>query len=317
MQRGGVLATGLLLGAVADRVLGDPRRFHPVAGFGRVSSWLESRVYADDRARGTGYVAVLVGGSVALGCCVERIVRDPPLAGVVVTAAATWAVLGGRSLAREAESIAASLQAGDIDAARARMPNLVSRDPQALDANGIARATLESVAENTSDAVVAPLLWGAVAGVPGLIGYRAINTLDAMVGYRNERYQRFGWAAARLDDVVNWVPARLAAGLALVAAPLVGGSTRDGWTAVRTQAGQHPSPNGGQVESAFAGVLGVTLGGRNVYGGVEEDRGELGHGPAPKPSDLARANRLALAVSVGAVAISALGALLMPRRPRP
>lgn len=159
MQRGGVLATGLLLGAVADRVLGDPRRFHPVAGFGRVSSWLESRVYADDRARGTGYVAVLVGGSVALGCCVERIVRDPPLAGVVVTAAATWAVLGGRSLAREAESIAASLQAGDIDAARARMPNLVSRDPQALDANGIARATLESVAENTSDAVVAPLLW--------------------------------------------------------------------------------------------------------------------------------------------------------------
>ena len=302
-----VVGVGLALGWLADQALGDPRRYHPVAGFGRVALALEGLWYADSRSRGVAHEAVLVGGAVGLGCAVRRAVRDRPVLGVLATAAATWAVLGGRSLARESEAIAERLDAGDLPGARARMRNLVSRDPEALDADGLARATLESVAENTSDAVVAPLFWGAVAGIPGLLAYRAVNTLDAMVGYRNDRYRNFGWAAARLDDLANWLPARIAGGLATVAAPLVGGSPADAARAVVSQSGLHPSPNGGVVEAAFAGALGVRLGGRNVYGGVEEDRGVLGFGPAPPSADLARGNRLALAVSAGsALAASVL-----------
>ena len=217
-------ATGILVGWLADRALGDPQRFHPVAGFGTLALALERCLYRNTRPAGTLYAATLVGGAVALGVAVESVGRRRPLIRVLGTAVATWAVLGGRSLAREAEAIADALEAGDLPRAQGRVRNLVSRDPSVLDADGVARATVESVAENTSDAVVAPLLWGAVAGVPGLLGYRAANTLDAMVGYRNERYTRFGWAAARLDDALNWVPARLAGALAglsaLVTLPL-------------------------------------------------------------------------------------------------
>lgn len=314
-RRNLVLAAGLALGWAADQALGDPRRWHPVAGFGQVAAALEKAWYADDRLRGVLHEAVLVGGTLGLGAVLQRGVWNRPLAGVLVTAAATWAVLGGKSLARESEAIAERLADDDLTGARARVGNIVSRDPETLDASGVARAALESVAENTSDAVVAPLFWGAVAGIPGLLGYRAINTLDAMVGYRNQRYRNFGWAAAKLDDLVNWVPARLAGALAAVAAPVVGGRPRDAVRVVREQSGRHPSPNGGVVEGAFAGALGVTLGGRNVYFGVEEDRGELGFGPAPGPADLARANRLAFAVSAGAVAVS-IGLALVRRSRR-
>ena len=308
---GTVMAAGLGLGWVADQLLGDPRRGHPVAGFGKVAASLEVAWYADGRARGVLHEAVLVGAALGVGVAVQRTVRERPVLRVLATAAATWAVLGGRSLARESEAIADRLAAGDLPGARLRVANLVSRDPETLDAEGVARATLESVAENTSDAVVAPLLWGAVTGIPGLLAYRAINTMDAMVGYRHQRYRRFGWAAARVDDVANWVPARVAGGLAAFAAPLVGGSRRDAVRAVREQSGRHPSPNGGVVEAAFAGALGITLGGRNTYGGVVEDRGELGFGPAPTPADLIRANRLALAVSAGATLVSMALALAM------
>ena len=311
--RGVWLAAGLSLGWAADQVLGDPRRWHPVAGFGQLALGLERHTYADNRSAGVLHEALLVGGTLGLGCAIQRAVRGRPVLGLLATAAATWAVLGGRSLARESEAIADRLSAGDLTGARARVSNLVSRDPEVLDADGVARATLESVAENTSDAVVAPLFWGAVAGVPGLLAYRAINTLDAMVGYRNERYGNFGWAAAKLDDVANWVPARVAGALATVCAPLVGGRPADAIRAVMEQSGQHPSPNGGVVEAAFAGALGVTLGGRNTYGGVEEDRGELGFGPSPAAPDLIRANRLAFAVSAGAVAVSMAVALVRRR----
>jgi adenosylcobinamide-phosphate synthase len=305
MRHGGAtLAAGLALGWAADRLLGDPRRGHPVAGFGRLAGRLEEALYADDRARGALFEAVLVGGAIGLGVLAQRCLRPRPVLSTLATAAATWAVLGGRSLAREAEAIGERLDAGDLTAARLQVRNLVSRDPETLDADGVARAALESVAENTSDAVVAPLFWGAVAGIPGLLGYRAANTLDAMVGYRNERYLAFGWAAAKVDDLANWVPARIAGGLAVLAAPLVGGRPGDALRAVREQSGRHPSPNGGVVEAAFAGALGVRLGGRNSYGGVEEDRGELGFGPPPVPADLGRANRLALAVSAGSALIA-------------
>jgi adenosylcobinamide-phosphate synthase len=314
-ERGRVLACGLALGWLADQVLGDPRRWHPVAGFGQVAAALEERCYADSQARGAAFWAAAVGGAAGVGLIAQRATRGHPVLDVVATAAATWAVLGGRSLAEESEAIAAHLTADDLPGARQRVRNLVSRDPESLDADGVARATLESVAENSSDAVVAPLFWGAVAGIPGLLGYRAINTLDAMVGYRNRRYRRFGWAAAKLDDLANWIPARIAGALAAAGAPLVGGRAADAVRAVREQSGRHPSPNGGVVEAAFAGALDVTLGGRNTYDGVEEDRGELGFGPKPGPSDLVRANRLAFAVSAGALGVAVLTAALRDARP--
>lgn len=298
------LAAGLGLGWMADQLLGDPRRWHPVAGFGQLAAATERHLYVDDKAHGLLQEAVLVGSVLIGGCALQRAARGRTALAVIATAAATWIVLGGRSLARESEAIADDLAAGDLAGARLRVSNLVSRDPESLDANDIARATLESVAENTSDAVVAPLFWGAVAGIPGLLAYRAVNTLDAMVGYRNDRYRNFGWAAAKLDDLANWVPARISGALATAAAPLVGGRPADALRAVREQAGHHPSPNGGVVEGAFAGALGVTLGGRNTYGGVEEDRGELGSGPPPRPADLIRANRLAFAVSACAAALA-------------
>ena len=175
-----------------------------------------------------------------------------------------------------------------------------------LDEAGIARATLESIAENTSDATVAPLFWGALAGPVGLLGYRAVNTLDAMVGYRNDRYRNFGWAAARLDDVANLAPARLTGVLTVAAAPLVGGSSRAAVDAWRRDAHAHPSPNAGVAEASMAGALGVTLGGPTQYRHGVEQRPKLGQGPAPTVVDLRRAVRVSRAVQAGAVAVSAV-----------
>jgi adenosylcobinamide-phosphate synthase len=297
-------AAGLGLGYLLDSLVGDPRRGHPVAGFGRLAQALETRSYADSRSAGVAHVATLVGSTVLLGALADRVTRRRPLARIALTAAGTWAVLGGRSLRREAAIIAAQLIDDDLDAARVQVRNLVGRDTAELTAAEVARAAVESVAENTSDAVVAPLFWGAVAGLPGLLGYRAINTLDAMVGHRSPRYLRFGWAAARLDDVANWVPARLAGLVAVVCGPLVGGSPPTALLVVRRDAGQHPSPNAGVVEAAFAGALGVRLGGENVYQGHVENRGTLGDGREPEPADVIRAARLAAMVSGAALVLA-------------
>lgn len=297
-------AAGLALGYVLDQLLGDPRRYHPVAGFGRVASGLERRLHADRRGPGVAYVALLVGGTVALGAAAEALARRRPTVRLALTAAATWTVLGGRSLQREAAVLARQLAAGDLLAARRQVRNLVGRDPSDLGKPELARACVESLAENTSDAVVAPLLWGAVAGVPGLLGYRAVNTLDAMVGHRSSRYLRFGWAAARLDDVANWLPARVAGLLTVLVAPLGGGSAAGAWRAWRRDAARHPSPNAGVVEAAAAGALGVRLGGVNVYEGVAEDRGPLGGERLPAVADIAPAARLSLLVGTAAAVLS-------------
>jgi adenosylcobinamide-phosphate synthase len=192
----------------------------------------------------------------------------------------------------------------DIGAARRVLPSLCGRDPEALDGDGLARAALESLAENTSDAQVAPLFWAAVAGVPGALGYRAINTLDAMVGYRSPRYARFGWAAARLDDLANIVPARVTATLVVVSAPLVGGSPAGAVRAWRRDAARHPSPNAGVVEAAFAGALGVRLGGPTRYPHGLEIRPTLGDGPPPHVADLRRAVALSWLVQIAAAALA-------------
>ena len=299
-------AGGLIAGYVLDRVFGDPERWHPVAGFGHAAGWLEQRLYADDRRVGLLFTALAVGAPVAAGFALERVTRRVPLVTGALTAAATWAVLGGRSLALEACAVADHLGAEDLSAARHQVGRLVGRDTAELDESEVARAAVESVAENSSDAVVAPLFWGAVAGLPGLLGYRAVNTLDAMVGHRSPRYTRFGWASARLDDLVNWIPARLAAGLAALGAPWIGGSPREAARVIRRDAGAHPSPNAGVVEAAFAGALGIRLGGRNVYEGAISDRGTLGDGRPPVGGDIARATRLATMVSDAALLVAAI-----------
>jgi adenosylcobinamide-phosphate synthase len=293
---------GLVLGVLADRLLGDPRRFHPVAGFGTAAATLERRLYDDSRAAGSSYTGLLVGSAAAGGVLAERVLRERPVLRTAVTAAAAWAVLGGRSLEREAEVMAALLAAGNVEGGRERLSHLCSRDATDLDAAELARATVESVAENTSDAAVAPLFWGGLLGIPGLLGYRAVNTLDAMVGYRNERYERFGWASARLDDVANYLPARLCAGLTAV----VSGRPREAWQAWRRDAGKHPSPNAGPVEASFAGALGVRLGGANSYGAEVEDRGTLGDGPRPRVPDVRRAAALSRRVTLAAAGVAVI-----------
>ncbi|MGI5502751.1 cobalamin biosynthesis protein [Lentzea sp. CA-135723] len=302
-------ALGLLLGVAADAVFGDPRRFHPVAAFGSTAAALEKRLHRDSEAAGVVHSAVLVGGTVALGVAVERVARRHWLAQALATGVATWVVLGGNSLATEGTSMGRELADGDLDAARSRLPSLCGRDPERLDTLGLARATVESVAENTSDAVVAPLFWGAVAGVPGLLGYRAANTLDAMVGHKSPRYLRFGWASARLDDLLNLVPSRLAALLTVGGAPVVGGSASQALETWRRDASAHPSPNAGQVEAAFAGALEIRLGGRTVYAHGVEERPVLGHGRNPDSGHVTRAVELSRVVGFGAGFVSAFIAL--------
>ena len=294
----------LVLGYAADRLLGDPRRFHPVAGFGGLATRLERAGYADRRSHGVRHVVLLVGGAALVGRALDR--------STATTAVATWAVLGGRSLDREAAAVESLLLAGRLDDARRRLTHLVGRDTSVLDEAGVARAVIESVAENTSDAVVAALVWGALAGAPGLLAYRAANTLDAMVGHHTERYERFGWAAARLDDVLNVPGARLAAVLAVA----LGGDPRGALAAWHRDAGAHPSPNAGPVEAAFAGALGVRLGGETVYATRTEQRPVLGDGRAPTAHDITRARALARRVDLAALVVCAGAAARSARRRR-
>ena len=216
----------------------------------------------------------------------------------LVRAVALWAALGGRSLAREAQAVADLVERGEIDAARTRIRSLVGRDPQQLDGTGLCKAAIESVAENTVDAVIAPLFWAAVAGAPGVLGHRAVNTLDAMVGKRNERYARFGTASARADDVANWPAARLARRCCVRA------TAARRWR--RGREAPHPSPNAGVIEAAFAGALGVALGGTLAYAGRVEHRPQLGRRRAPGPGDVARAIRLARRISLATAVLAAL-----------
>ncbi|MFE4591354.1 cobalamin biosynthesis protein [Streptomyces laurentii] len=302
-----VFAYGAALGLAADLLVGDPRRGHPVAAFGRAAGAVERRLHRDHRGRGALYTALCAGSAVALGAAATRAVRGSATASAALTAASVWAVVGGTTLGREARAIGGALEAGDLDVARERLPHLVGRDPQALDGPAMARAVVESVAENTSDAVVGALFWGAVAGVPGLLGFRAVNTLDAMVGHKSPRHRRFGWASARLDDVAGWPGARLTAVLAAVA----GDDPRGAVRAWRADAAKHPSPNAGPVEAAFAGALGVRLGGTLSYGGRIEHRPVLNaRGRAVEVADIDRAVRLSRRVTWLTLAGCAGGRLL-------
>ncbi|MFD3760682.1 cobalamin biosynthesis protein [Streptomyces sp. NPDC058622] len=315
MRADRVFAYGAAAGLIGDRILGDPRRGHPVAAFGRAAAVVERALWRDDRARGVLHTLVCAGAATAVGVIGARAVRSRPAAArIALTAAATWAVVGGTSLGREARAIGGSLAAGDAEAARKRLPHLCGRDPQALDEQQMARAVVESVAENTSDAVVGALVWGAVAGVPGLLAFRAVNTLDAMVGHKSPRHLRYGWASARLDDVAGWPGARLTALAAVLAGPDRRGAVR----AWRADAAGHPSPNAGPVEASFAGALGVRLGGTLAYGGRVEHRAVL-NGAVGRPvevADIERAVRLSRNVTWLALGACVAARMLAARTSR-
>ena len=296
------MRTGRLVGAAIglglDRLVGEPpSRWHPLVHFGRLMGAIEQRLYRDERAAGARYA----GAGLALGGLAGHLVRS--------TALATTLSVGGRSLARAARDVADPLEAGDLDGARSKLPALVGRDASDLDEGAIARAVVESVAENTVDAIVAPALFAAALGARGALGYRAVNTMDAMVGHRSARYAHFGTVAARLDDVANWVPARVTAALVVAVRPR---SATAILRAVRHQAPAHPSPNSGVAEAAFAAALGVTLGGRNVYGERVEVRPPLGTGRPARAGDIAAASRLsrdvtaALALALVALALASM-----------
>jgi adenosylcobinamide-phosphate synthase len=301
---------GIAVGYVSDLLFGDPRRGHPVALFGSGAAALERLTYADSRRAGTLHAGALLGALAVLGLAVERAARRcGPQWTAAATAMATFVALGGTSLSRTGHQMAGLLDAGDVAGARRLLPSLCGRDAAVLDSAGLARAAVESVAENTSDAHMAPVMWAAVAGVPAVLVYRGANTLDAMIGHRSPKYARFGWTAARFDDAANFAAARLTALLVAACAPVVGGSPAEAVRAWRRDAARHPSPNAGVVEAAFAGALGVRLGGPTQYAHELEIRPTLGDGRAPEVSDLARAVRLSRIVQATAVAVcvSAVG----------
>jgi adenosylcobinamide-phosphate synthase len=294
---------GAAAGIVLDRLLGEPPiEPHPVACFGRAMGAVESTIY--EPSRGAGVVHTCAG--LALGAGAGAVVRS--------TTIASYLAIAGRALEESAVAVQGSLEAGDLVRARELLPALVGRDPSGLDEKEISRAVVESVAENTVDAMVAPALWSALGGAPGALGYRAVNTMDAMVGHRCDRYLSYGWAAARLDDVANWLPARLAAALVAAVRPRSATAT---WRAVRRDAPGHPSPNAGVAEAAFAAALGLRLGGESRYGDRVELRPTLGVGRPPEARDIARATRLARDVALAlaaALSASAIAASAARRR---
>jgi adenosylcobinamide-phosphate synthase len=298
-------AFGAAAGLVLDRLAGEPpvpAHLHPVVVFGTGVRALERRLYDDRHAPGAVLAGVGVGGAALVGAAV----RSPW--------AASYLSSAGRGLHDAARAVGGALEAGDLEGARRLLPSLVGRDPRDLDAVAIARAVVESVAENTTDAVVAPALWTLAAGAAGAFAHRAADTLDSMVGYRDERYGRFGTASARLDDVLAWVPARVTGVLVALARP---GRAVAVARAVGRDAPQHPSPNAGVAEAAFAAALGVRLGGgENRYGGHVEARPTLGDGRDPGPADIAAAVALSRDVTwllAALLAAAAVGGTLAAR----
>jgi adenosylcobinamide-phosphate synthase len=280
------------LGILADRAFGEPpTAVHPVAAFGSAMNALERRLYRDDRRAGIVHAAA----GIALGVVAGRLVRSRTIA--------TYVAVSGRMLGATAREIGDVLVSGDLDQARELLPSLVGRDPSELDEGEIARAVVESVAENTVDAIVAPALWAAAAGAPGVLAHRAANTMDAMVGHHSDRYEHYGWAAAKLDDAMAWVPARATAALVAAVRP---SRANDVWRTVRRDAPAHPSPNAGVAESAFAAALGITLGGMVRYGDRIEDRARLGDGRPVEPADIERAVRLSDDVTLALAATLAV-----------
>ncbi|CAB3790494.1 adenosylcobinamide-phosphate synthase CbiB [Pararobbsia alpina] len=308
-----------LAGVLLDQWLGEPRRAHPLVGFGRAAQWLEHRLNRDREAgvrrqgrtvvvRAAGLLAwvAVVGAPVALAVFV--VVALPWPFNWLVHALLLWFALGARSLSDHIAPIAEALGAGNLEQARALTARIVTRDTTQADETALSRAAIESTLENGNDAIFGALFWFAIAGGPGALAFRLANTLDAMWGYRTPRFFYFGWAAARLDDVANYLPARLTA-----LSYAICSHTRSALHCWSTQAAAWDSPNAGPVMASGAGGLQLVCGGTARYHGVDEIRPVLGIGSAPRASDIGRALRLVrhamwLWLAVMLIAASALAA---------
>ncbi|WP_205695711.1 adenosylcobinamide-phosphate synthase CbiB [Conexibacter sp. SYSU D00693] len=299
-------SAGLVLAVALDAAAGDPARLHPVAGFGQLAARAERALHRPSKPAGALYAAALVLPPTLMARRLER--RGGRARTVVLTAAAAWTALGGTTLRRIAARMADLVEAGDLDGARELARSLVARRTDALDGPELVRAALESLAENTADAIGGPLVWTALAGPAGAVAHRAADTLDSMVGYKDARHAEFGWASARLDDLLNLPVSRATAAATVVAAALTGEDAGRAVRVWRRDGGRHPSPNAGQAEAAFAGALRVTLGGTNVYGEVVEERPRIGDGPRPDVDALRRAVRLSAGTQLVLAAACVAGA---------
>ena len=297
-----IVLPALLVALLLDRVVGEPERLwrrlpHPVVLIGRAITLLEARLLrpsdtaAVKRRQGQLLIGILTGAAFLLGLLLQLALLALPFGwlwlGIVMST-----LIAQKSLIDHVRAVATGL-AIDVEAGRAAVARIVGRDTVSLDAAGIGRAATESLAENLSDGVIAPVFWAVLLGLPGLLAYKAINTADSMIGYLNERYADFGRATARLDDLVNLAPARLTALLCIVTAPGLG-SMRQGLKVMWRDSGLHRSPNAGWPEAAMAGVLDLKLSGPRVYGGNATDEPWVGHGnPAVGSEEIAQALRLA------------------------
>jgi adenosylcobinamide-phosphate synthase len=307
----------LLLAAGLDALFGDPRWFpHPVRGMGRLIAWCDhhvrERCRSSDALRAAGLTL-----AVGLPLCVFVLTHWLMSAaeslsawfGSLASIGLAWTTLAGRDLWDHVRAVDNFLQTGDLSATREAVSMIVGRDTAELPESEVARATVETVAESAADGVIAPLFYLVIGGVPLALAYKAINTLDSMIGHRDEHYIDFGWASARLDDLVNWIPARLSAVLLILGAGLVTHQleqARKGWEVFQRDGGLHPSPNSGRPEAAMAGILGVRLGGTNFYDGIGQDRPVVGgEGRRTEPSDIMLAARIMAVASVLGVLLAA------------
>jgi adenosylcobinamide-phosphate synthase len=315
----GLCVTLTFLALLIEALVGYPDRLvgaigHPVTWMGRLIGWLDGRLNhqsasnASRRLAGVAALVILVAVSAAIAYVVEHGLLLLPV-GIPFAALAASTLIAQRSLYHHVARVAAALEQGGLVAGRAAVAQIVGRDPQVLDEAGVARAAIESLAENFSDGVVAPVFWLALAGLPGGAAYKAINTADSMIGHRTPRHEAFGFAAARLDDLVNLPASRLSA-LLVVAAAGPTGRTADAWRAVMRDARHHRSPNAGYPEAAFAGALGLALAGPRVYGGVEVQDAVMGNGRrAATAADIRAA--LALYRRADALLIALVGILVL------
>ena len=292
-------ALTMLLALAIDAVLGWPaplfRRIgHPVTWLGRLIGALDRRLNREGDSTATrrlaGVVAALAVIGLAAGAgALAAALLPSGWPGIVLGAVLSWPLIAARSMHDHVLAVARPLAQGDVPAAREAVGMIVGRDPSQLDRAGISRAALESLAENTSDGIIAPLFWGAVLGLPGIAAYKAINTLDSMIGHRTPRHEAFGWASARIDDVANLIPARLTGLAFALASRRPGRALRVMWA----DAGQHRSPNAGWPEAALAGALHIRLSGPRVYAGhVADEPWVNGTAPDPGPDDILRGLRL-------------------------
>ncbi len=305
-------AAALLLALGIEAACGWPEAIHrrighPVTWIGALIAALERRLNAGEPGqrmlRGAAVAFIVVGLAAGIAAAVAACLPGG-WAGVLATGVLAAPLVAGRSLYDHVAAVARPLSAGDLAAARGAVAMIVGRDPERLDAAGVARAALESLAENASDGVVAPIFWGVLLGLPGIAGYKALNTLDSIIGHRSERYHYFGRVAARLDDAANWLPARLTALLIAIACP----RPRSALAVVLRDARRHRSPNAGWPEAAMAGALGIRLSGPRSYGeGLRDEPWLNGSAPDPAPEAL----RAGLGLYLRAIGLMALALLAL------